>query len=316
MATGITQQQVDAAASQHLAATGQHPSSRIVRELLGGTGSQTTIVRMLNDWKNRNPVKQAPQPTLPQSIANQLAAELLHVAVQARAPVEAEVAALQAELEMVLAANESLESDLSAVIQERDEAMKNTALDAIKFEQMIEASDELKKRIERETIAAENSRIEVAKAQLKIESLQEQDQRSQAQLKTLEQRLDEERKANTAAAQAAAVERSKTESAQAQKDALQRDLSELKKEAKEESKVSSDAHASALEKLRQEHLTALQSMQQRLDAAQSDATAAHASASQARERAASAEAKASAIQESLLIATQSANASKGANPPV
>ncbi|MNS54387.1 Chromosome partition protein Smc [compost metagenome] len=201
----ITQEQVNAAADA-LRADGVKPTVRALRERLG-SGSTTTVMRLLAVWQGGQ-VKQAEAPlTLPAALQRALVDYVGQAVAEGKAALASDLAELQqinadlaAESERQVATIEMLEADLEASRRERD-ALTGRGL-------QLEADLALARgEAEQERVAAETTRTELAKAQLRLEAMP----RLEEELAALRGALDQERAGRAAAEQAAAVARATQE---------------------------------------------------------------------------------------------------------
>lgn len=293
---GVTFEQV-AQVADALVGAGQQPTIRAVREGLGGTGSPNTVHRHLRAWRDARPVAIASSPELPQALVAALATEIKRAASQARAEVEAALVAEQADSKRLAedgdakdAEIEALQAQVAALTTERDTLAGKTA------QQAADLAD-AQQRVEREQQAAEAARVELAKAQLKIDAQTSTLTQQAAEVERLRADLAGEVKGRVAAEQQAAVLTAKLESmterttkAEARVDALEKQLHQVSQEFNQ-ARVQAQAQQGALDAAGRE-----------LEAAKADAAAARA------------EAKKSAADASELrgkVATLEAKSSKG-----
>jgi len=207
---GVTFEQV-AAVADAMIGEGQQPTIVAVRDRIG-TGSPNTIHKHLTAWRAARPQATAAAPELPVSLTTAIAAEIEKAAANARAEVESKLVRAQAEAAELANAGEALET-------ERDELLENvveltTERDTLagKAEQQAADIKAQAERIEREQQAAEAARVDLAKAQLKIEASAERLGEQAAEIERLRVALDSESKARITSEQQAAVLSAKLES--------------------------------------------------------------------------------------------------------
>ena len=201
---GVTAEQVSAVADA-LVGEGRSVSIRSVRERLGDKGSPNTIQKHLAAWRDARPMVAATAQELPQGLTTAIAAEIGRVAAQARAEIEARLVEVQAEAADLAFAGEALEEERDSLQAQIAELTTERDTLAGKASQQATDLTDLMERVEREQQAAEAARIELAKASLRAEGLNE---RYSAQINELEQLrtdIDIERRARIAAEQSAAV---------------------------------------------------------------------------------------------------------------
>jgi colicin import membrane protein len=166
--TGISYEQVAAAADALIGEGQSNPTINAIRERLG-TGSPNTIHQHLKVWNEARPQVPAPPPVLPSSLATAIATEIGRAAAQARAEIEAKLVQAQDEANALAKVGEALEAEnsaladqISALTTERDQAL---ALAAERAEESMRQAQELA----RERNAAEQARIEVAQNRNKLD---------------------------------------------------------------------------------------------------------------------------------------------------
>lgn len=253
----ITQDQV-AAAADNLKAQGTKPTARNVRDVLG-TGSMATVLKFLQLWQG-NQVRQSQaiddtlDPSIGRVISNQIAAKVQ----EATADVTARLADLQAETDNVIAENERQAAEIEAqagelaALQEQHAALVGRA-------QQIEAdATRTTAELVAERQAAEYARVELAKAELRLEAVP----RIEAEIEKVRADLLQARAQSAELHEAAAVATAKLESEVAQRKGIEAQLSEAVK-AREEAAKRAIAAAESLGNER----VAVQTAQARLEAA-------------------------------------------------
>ncbi|PTT36092.1 hypothetical protein DBR23_21690 [Acidovorax sp. HMWF018] len=201
---GVTAEQVSAVADA-LVGEGKTVSIRSVRERLGDKGSPNTIQKHLAAWRDARPMASATALELPQGLATAIAAEIGRAAAQARAEIESRLVEVQAEAADLAFAGEALEDErdalqaqIAALTTERDTLAGKAAQQAADLSDLVD-------RVEREQQAAEAARVELAKASLRAEGLNERYSSQTNELEQLRTAIDTERRARIAAEQSAAV---------------------------------------------------------------------------------------------------------------
>ena len=207
--TGINFEQV-AAVADALVGEGQHPTIRAVRERLG-TGSPNTVHMHLTAWREARPVATVAVAELPQALSAAIATEIERAAARARAEIEAKLVQTQIEAVDLATAGEAFEieaEDLRGQV-----AMLTTERDMLAGKAAQQAADlaEQAKEIQRERAIAETARVELAKAQLKIDAQIEAATTQTAEIERIRGVLEAEGKARINAEQQAAVLTAKLE---------------------------------------------------------------------------------------------------------
>lgn len=177
----ITPEQVAAVAAE-IKASGGKPTIRAVREALGGIGSMTTIQRYLQRWHDAQPTTAAAPIEIPAVVLTGIRQAIEHASSSAQAELRAELAearetvdAITAEAERTvkalddadaqIIALEALRADLAARLDEEKRSRQDAAARAAA------EAEGLRADITAERQAAEAARVELAKVQLRLESL-------------------------------------------------------------------------------------------------------------------------------------------------
>jgi len=251
MRQGVTAEQIKAAADA-IAAEGQSPTIRAVRERLG-TGSPNTIQRHLSQWRESRPQVTQAAYELPAELANSFGRELRRGAEAATAELRAELEQAHAEATDLAETGEGLETQIEE-LAEQVEALtheRNTAA-----AEAAARADEIKRladQVRREQDAAEAARTEVATARVKIETQADQLAEIKSQwaeqvaslkdeLASYHERLETARDSAQQAQQAAAVAESRTQAQADKADDLKSQVSGLKGELSESRKEAKAVH--------------------------------------------------------------------------
>jgi chromosome segregation ATPase len=208
--TGITYEQV-AAAADAIIGEGSQPTIDAVRKRIG-TGSPNTVHKHLTAWRAARPQATVAAPELPASLTASIAAEIEKAAASARAEVETKLVQSQQEAAELADAGESLETERDELLEQVAELTTERDTLAGKADQQAADIKAQVERIEREQQAAEAARVDLAKAQLKIEASAERLGEQAAEIERLRVALDSESKARIASEQKAAVLAAKLES--------------------------------------------------------------------------------------------------------
>jgi len=201
-------------------ADGIKPTSRAIRERLGNTGSMGTINKLLQRWKSGQERQAATALTVPPALQRAMLDFMDQELTAARAALEAELADQQQEAADLATENErQLE-----IIEARTEQLEALSIEKAAAEgkagQLSADLDTTRDEAGRERQAAELARTELAKAQLRLESMP----RLENDLAAVRNELAKERQARIEAEQSAAV-------LKAQKDDLTARLADAKTRA-------------------------------------------------------------------------------------
>lgn len=276
---GITFEQV-AAVADAIIGEGQQPTINAVRDRIG-TGSPNTVHRHLTVWRAARPQAIAAVPELPASLTTAIATEIERAAATARSEVESKLVQTQAESAELASAGEALESERDELFEQVAELTTERDTLAGKAAQQAADIEVQADRIEREQQAAEAARVELARAQLKIESGTERLVEQTAEIDRLRVALDSESKARIAAEQQAAVLSAKLDLMTDRATKAESRLERVEKQSEQIRQELDSARNQA--QARQSELSAAG---RELDAAQNKVREARAEAKQAREEAA------------------------------
>lgn len=295
---GVTYEQV-AAAADSLVGAGRHPSGAAVREALGNTGSPNTIHKHMTKWHAARPQAVAAAAELPAELIAALAGELTKAASSARGAIEGDLAHAQAEAAELASLGEALEQERDALLDqvaalttERDQAQATSAERYSEIERQATV-------IAREQMAAENARVELAKAQLKIESLEDRGHELQSEVLRLRDVLKEAEKGKQAAEQQSAVAAAQLTAEQAKSADLAQRLAAAEKVAQEANQAAESARRES-----SNARIAEQSAQARLESAAREIEAAKESAKEARTEAKQAQQEAAELRGLLQAQTK------------
>ncbi len=205
----ITFEQI-AAIADAMKIQGVKPTSRAMRERLGNTGSMGTINKLLGRWKAGQERQMSAALVLPPSLQRVLLEFIDNELTAARTTLEAELAEQQQEAADLATENERqvIENDAQAETIEslRADVAEHQGRAGQLESDLALARDEAV----RERSGAELARTELAKAQLRLESMP----RLEADLVAVRVVLDTERTGRQQAEQAAAVLAAKLEAAE------------------------------------------------------------------------------------------------------
>lgn len=268
----ITQDQV-AAAADNLKTQGIKPTARNVRDALG-SGSMATVLKFLQQWQG-NQVRQSQaiddtlDPSIGRAISNQIAAKVQ----EATADSTARLADLQAETDNVIAENERQAAEIEAQAGELAALQEQHAALVGRAQQIETDSTRTAAELVAERQAAEAARVELAKAELRLEAVP----RIEAEIEKVRDELLQARAQATEQHEAAAVATAKLESETAKCKRYEAELMVFVKQAEEAGKRAV-ATAEALGNER----VAVQASQARLEAAAREIAAANEAVSKAR----------------------------------
>jgi len=195
----ITYEQV-AEAADNLKAQNLKPTSRAVREALG-SGSMATVCKFLQQWQTGQARQsQATDDTIDPAVARAIS---LHIATNIQAATSeatARLADMQGELASVIQENERQAKEISDLTEEAAHHKEDGARLAGQIEQLSADLARATSELESERQAAEKARIQLAKAELRLEAVP----RIEAEIEKVRAELATERKASAAAREEAA----------------------------------------------------------------------------------------------------------------
>ncbi len=166
----ITYEQVSAAADS-LKARGEKSTSRAVREILGA-GSMATVCKLMQQWQSGQArqsqlTDDSIDPSIARAISNQIAAKIQ----DATADAVARLADMQSEIAVLIAENErqaeQLESQAIGAQSLQDQCAAYTG----RIQQIEAELERTKTDLGLERHASEHARIQLAKAELRLEAV-------------------------------------------------------------------------------------------------------------------------------------------------
>lgn len=211
----ITYEQVATAAAE-LKAKDVKPTSRAVREVLG-TGSMATVCKFLMQWKSGQARQsQVTDDSIDQSVARALNAHIATKIQTAISDSTARLADMQSELAAVILENERQSKEISDLTVEASSYKEECANLAGQIERLTAnlANTTLDLKTERES--AEQARINLAKAELRLEAVP----RIEVEIEKVRAELDVERKSAAKAREEAAELRGRSAALKENKQAV------------------------------------------------------------------------------------------------
>ena len=170
--TGITYLEVTTAIDK-IIASGDEPTIQKIRDVLG-TGSPNTIHRFLTEWRAARPVEQRKAVELPADLAAALLKEIERQAADARAEVEKQLVAAQAEAAELASTGEELESDLESAREESE--VKANEITNLKsdFDRVTDSLSRAMHELEAERKVTNEQRDSLALSQNRVMTLTDQ----------------------------------------------------------------------------------------------------------------------------------------------
>lgn len=201
----ITQEQVSAAAAA-IQASGSKPTARAIRAQLG-SGSMATILKYLQTWQAAQANPPAQETGLPAQLQRYLVDFVGQEVAAARASLEADLAEAQKVQADLIAESERLAGTLEGQAASLEAAAVARAELEGRLVQVAADLDASRQEVAKERETAEAVRVELAKAQLRLEAVP----RLENDLRACQAALETERKARTDAERLAAVAEAKAE---------------------------------------------------------------------------------------------------------
>ena len=290
----ITFEQV-AAVAESIKTQGGKATMRNVREALG-SGSMATILKFLQQWqggqlRQNQSIDDTLDPSIARAISNQLASKVQ----EATANANALLADLQIETDTLIAENERQATDMELQITELSAMQEQHAALAGRTQQLETDANRTAAALIAERQAAESARVELAKAELRLEAVP----RIEAEIEKVRAELMESRAQSASLHEAAAVATAKLESEISQRKSIETHLAEAVKQREE----SSNRALTTAEALGNERATS-QAAQARLEAAVRDLDTATESTNQARAEAKKAGEQAAELRGQLIAASK------------
>ena len=195
----VTYEQV-AGIADSIQAAGNKPTLRAVREQVGG-GSMGTINKLLQEWRATHERRAAVDMTLPPALQRALLDFMGTEIAGARAPLEAEIADHQATITDLATENERMAETIRDLSAQIEGLTADKAGIEGKAAQLAADLATAREEITRERQTAESARVELAKAQLRLEGLP----RLESEIAALRTERDQERQGRVQAEQESAV---------------------------------------------------------------------------------------------------------------
>lgn len=278
----ITYEQV-AAAAENMTLQGKKASARNVREVLG-RGSMATVLTLFQQWqsgeiRHSQAIEVTLDPAIVRAITNQIAVQ----AQEATADTTTRLVDLQAEVDIVIAENERQASDIEAQAAELDTLQKLHSALVGRAHQLEADAARTEANLVAERRAAEGARVELAKAELRLEALP----KIEAEIEKTRAELLQTRAHASDLHEAAAVATAKLEAEVLQRKGIEVQLGEAIRRGDEAAKRA-DASAEAL--VNERHVaqacqTKLEAAGREIDAAKEAVKHAHAGVKQSNEAA-------------------------------
>lgn len=153
-----------------LAAKNVRPTLRTVREHLG-SGSNLTINRFVNEWKDGHAAPAVAASALPPSLQRGIAEFFAAEMAAARAPLEIEIAELQQTNHDLAAENERQASEMETLQATVETLASAKSAAEAKAAMLADALATEKDNVLRERAAVEQAHVELAKDKLRLESM-------------------------------------------------------------------------------------------------------------------------------------------------
>ncbi len=255
---GITAEQV-AAAADALLSEGQQPTIASIRERLG-TGSPNTIQKHLTIWRQAQPVRGVDRSwQLPDAVSKAIHDEISRSSAEAKAEVEQRLVQAQEEAADLAELGETLEAERDAFAEQNVVlATERDVLTGKTDRQEAELLD-LRNKVSQLESATKAAGIELAKEQLRRESLIEGDVERKHEIESLREEVASLQKMKIEAEQRSAVLAERVSSLQ---ESAQRELDHLNKAIN-----SATAAAEAADKRAEKALEQARQVQASLDEA-------------------------------------------------
>lgn len=222
----ITQEQVNQVADG-IRATGAKPTARGVREALGA-GSMATVLKLLQVWQ-AGQVQQAQAPvTLPSALQRALVEFIGQEVASAKLSIEADLVVAQQANGDLIAESERQASALESQEAEVDELRASLAEAQGRLLQLTTDLEASNAASEAHRQAAETTRTELAKSELRLEGLP----KMETEISQLKSALEAERRHRVQAEQAAAVATARLEKTESQVEDLQARLTRAESDAR------------------------------------------------------------------------------------
>ena len=209
---GISFEQVQAAADA-LVGQGKAATIAAVRDALG-TGSPNTIHGHLVRWRAARPVAQSVAHELPAQLVNAIGQEIAKAASLARSEIESVLVQAQAEAQELSTTGESLENQLSDVMEQLTETVSERDAAVVVAAERAAEITRLLAEIERERSLSSSAQIETATLRLRAEAHIERLDAQAKEIEALKDALSKSELARQIAVTESAVARAKFEASE------------------------------------------------------------------------------------------------------
>lgn len=217
--SSITYEQV-AAAAGNLKAQSLKPTARNVREALG-VGSMATVLKFLQQWQSGQVRQsQAIDDTLDVSIVRAISNQIASKVQDATAEATAQLADLQSETDTLITENERQAAELESKVIELATLQEQHSALAGRTNQLENENKRTAEALLAERQASEIARVELAKAELRLEAVP----RIEAEIEKVRLELAEERTKSSNLHETAAVANARLESETSLRSSLQEQL--------------------------------------------------------------------------------------------
>ena len=223
----ISQEEVNATADS-IRAAGGRPTARAVREQLG-RGSMATVLRLLQTWQAGQVHAPAAPVVLPTALQRALVDFIAQEVAAAKWSLEQDLVTAQQTQQELVTENEAQGSALADLQRALEELHVEHSRLSGRYAQLNTEFENTRQTVEVHRQAAEASRTEIAKLQLRLEGVP----RLEAELAKVETALEAERAARVAADQTAAVSAARLEQTQASVDDLKMRLARAETDTRE-----------------------------------------------------------------------------------
>jgi len=227
----ITFEQV-AAIADEMKTRSQRPTARSIREALG-TGSMATILKLFQQWQGTQArqsqvIDETLDPAIARAIGNHLSAKV-QIAI---AETSGRLADLQAEAEIIIAENERQSAEIESQANELATLQEQHTALVGRTQQLEADAQRTTNELVAERRAAELARVELAKAELRLEAVP----RIEAEIEKVRTELGQERTKSAELHEAAAVATAKLEAEITQRKSSESHLAESLAQSRAEAK--------------------------------------------------------------------------------
>lgn len=164
----LTQELVNATANKLVAEHGKRPSNRAVLSAIG-FGSMTTLAKLMNGWRDEAPALGATARALPDKLLRELGQLQRDIEKSVREECATDLENARDSEQQLIQENDQFQAQVAALQAELQASREDSTAAQAQVAQLQADATTLKRELESERAAANELRIELAKASLRLD---------------------------------------------------------------------------------------------------------------------------------------------------